>query len=114
MSTALARIRLADKVERDDVQEALRLLEVSKDSLKDKSDPSNNKSSISAIYTIINDIRDQADSDTLDYSQIVQEVTSRYTDDQLEECILEYEKVNIWKRNDEKTTLTYINREDDD
>ncbi|CAG8517351.1 9050_t:CDS:10 [Diversispora eburnea] len=114
MATALARIRLADKVEREDVQEALRLLEVSKDSLKDKSDPSNNKSSISAIYAIINDIRDREDNSTLDYNQIAQEVTSRYTGDQLEECILEYEKVNIWKRNDEKTTLTYINREDDD
>ncbi|RHZ80872.1 hypothetical protein Glove_131g80 [Diversispora epigaea] len=114
MATALARIRLADKVERDDVQEALRLLEVSKDSLKDKSDPSNNKSSISAIYTIINEIRDREDNSTLDYNQIAQEVTSRYTGDQLEECILEYEKVNIWKRNDEKTTLTYINREDND
>jgi len=33
LSTALARLRLSDSVEKDDVAEALRLLEMSKDSL---------------------------------------------------------------------------------
>lgn len=34
LSTALARLRLANSVEKDDVDEAIRLMEMSKDSLK--------------------------------------------------------------------------------
>ncbi|CAG8508631.1 1689_t:CDS:2 [Acaulospora colombiana] len=113
LATALARIRLADSVIREDVDEALRLLEVSKDSLRDKSNLSkSDKTPTSAIYEMINEIRSRTEGDSLDYDQIVKEVTVRYTKDQLEDCIAEYQANNIWHVNEDRTKLFYVNESD--
>ena len=39
LATALARLRLADTVEKEDVNEAMRLMEMSRDSLNNTQDP---------------------------------------------------------------------------
>lgn len=58
LSQALARLRLADTVEHKDVDEALRLMEVSKESLKDDDDRERepDQSNMSKIYRIIRDM----------------------------------------------------------
>ncbi|CAG8687711.1 15561_t:CDS:2 [Acaulospora morrowiae] len=113
LATALARIRLADSVIREDIDEALRLLEISKDSMRDKSNfTKGDKTPMSAIYEMINEIRSRTEADFLDYDQIVKEVTARYTKDQLESCIAEYQTNNIWYMNEEKTKLFYVNESD--
>ncbi|KII89182.1 hypothetical protein PLICRDRAFT_29538 [Plicaturopsis crispa FD-325 SS-3] len=55
LAQALARLRFADVVERDDVDEALRLMEVSKESLQDEDDKDleSDRSVVSRIYRLI-------------------------------------------------------------
>lgn len=58
LSQALARLRFADQVEIPDVDEALRLMEVSKSSLfdEDEKDKENDRTDVSKIYRIIKDM----------------------------------------------------------
>merc|ERR1712058_105114 len=61
LSTALARLRLVDVVEKADVNEAMRLMEMSKDSLKQKQDPTNKgKKEVDRIYDFIRSIAEGA------------------------------------------------------
>ena len=55
LAQALARLRLSDEVEHSDVDEALRLMECSKESLQDEDDkePDLDKSAISQIFRLI-------------------------------------------------------------
>ena len=55
LSTALARLRLVDKVEKEDVGEAMRLMEMSKDSLKQQQHEGGrrSKNKIDEIYQLI-------------------------------------------------------------
>lgn len=58
LSQALARLRFADTVDRPDVDEALRIMEVSNESLKDDDDNERepDQSNMSKIYRIIKDM----------------------------------------------------------
>lgn len=58
LAQALARLRFADVVEHDDVNEALRLMEVSKESLNDENDEDRepDQTDMSKIYRIIKDL----------------------------------------------------------
>ncbi len=58
LAQALARLRFADVVEHDDVNEALRLMEVSKESLNDDNDEDRepDQTDMSKIYRIIKDL----------------------------------------------------------
>ena len=56
MSTALARLRLAAVVEKEDVDEAIRLVEMSKSSLAEDEQSGKKADVIDAIYTIIRDM----------------------------------------------------------
>merc|ERR1711994_944119 len=57
LSTALARLRIVDTVEKEDVNEAMRLMEMSKDSLKQQQAPTNRgKKDVDVIYDLIRSI----------------------------------------------------------
>ena len=57
-----SRLRLADVVEREDVEEAMRLMEMSKHSLQEEEGSSRRVRPIDAIYSIV---REMADPDTV-------------------------------------------------
>merc|ERR1711983_649302 len=57
LATALARLRIVDQVEKEDVNEAMRLMEMSKDSLKQQQAPTNKgKKGVDIIYDLIRSI----------------------------------------------------------
>ena len=63
LAQALARLRFADMVDRSDVDEALRLMEVSKESLMDEDDEGDHdpdRTAISKIFRIIKDMARKA------------------------------------------------------
>ncbi|KAK3747492.1 hypothetical protein QZH41_011365, partial [Actinostola sp. cb2023] len=62
LSTALARLRLADVVEREDVNEAMRLIEMSKASLNDDEGTRRVVNPVDAIYGIIKELAGDANS----------------------------------------------------
>ncbi|KAI7900409.1 DNA replication licensing factor MCM7 [Cokeromyces recurvatus] len=100
MAQALARIRLSDFVEPIDVDEALRLIDVSKSSLTDdsqKRDHRQDRSPMTAIFNIVKEMTHEYGY-SLALSTIRQRVISRgYTEIQLEEAIREYSGLDIWQ-----------------
>jgi len=111
LSTALARLRLVDVVEKADVNEAMRLMEMSKDSLKQRQDPTNKgKQEVDRIYDFIRSIAEG--SQTLKVQDIKDRATTKgYKPDAVDKCLEEYEELNIWQMNQARTKLTFTNVE---
>jgi len=109
LSTALARLRLVDCVEKDDVKEAMRLMEMCKDSLK-QSDQGMKKGRrmVDIIYDLIRSMADGAK--TLKIQEIKDRATTKgYTPGQLDEALDEYEQLDVWQLNQARTKLTFVN-----
>lgn len=110
LSTALARLRLANQVEKSDVAEALRLLEMSKDSLNQTGDqrPVNNAHNTSdRIFAVIRELA--GSQKTVKISDVVDRCTTKgYKPDQVDVCIEEYEELNVWQVNQTRTKITFI------
>merc|ERR1712223_1331917 len=111
LSTALARLRTQNTVEKEDVNEAMRLMEMSKDSLalgiEDR--PGKTKSVIDRIYDVIREMVPVGGRSTLKVSEIKERCTSKgFKPDQIDETISEYERLNIFHVNDTRTKLTFV------
>ena len=61
---------------------------------------------IDAIYSIL---REMADPDTIRFDDACQRIlTKGYTPDQFDECLDEYERLNVWQVNQSRTRITFI------
>merc|ERR1712113_158844 len=108
LSTALARLRLVDQVEKEDVSEAMRLMEMSKDSLKQQQQPANRgKKDVDVIYDLIRSIAEG--SKTLKVQDIRDSATSKgFKPDQVDKCLDDYEELSVWQLNQARTKLTFL------
>lgn len=110
LSTALARLRLANNVEKSDVAEALRLLEMSKDSLNQTHDTntrSNVHNTSDRIFAVIRELA--GNQKTVKISDVMDRCTTKgYKPDQVDICIEEYEELNVWQVNQTRTKITFI------
>jgi len=109
LATALARLRLVDQVEKDDVNEAMRLTEMSKDSLSQSNETAGRP--LTVMDRILTLIREMAGDEVrvVKMSDILERCTSKgYKPDQVTECIEEYESLNVWQLNQAKTKLTFV------
>ncbi|XP_046668359.1 DNA replication licensing factor mcm7 [Homalodisca vitripennis] len=108
LSTALARLRLSDQVEREDVGEAMRLLEMSKISLAQSEDRGGRAQSVvDKIFSVIRELA--GGKKTVKLSEIREQCTSKgYQPDHVEECIEQYEELNVWQVNQARTTITFV------
>lgn len=124
MAQALARLRFANEVIMEDVDEALRLMEVSKTSLYDEETRAG-RSGAEADYTIDSKvykvIRDMANGDgsaftaNLHMNEVRARVLAKgFTEDHLRHCVEEYESLGIWQLTQNGTRLMFIDGEDDD
>jgi DNA replication licensing factor MCM7 len=103
LSQALARLRFSDQVVTEDVDEALRLVEVSKASLYNDSRGQGDQSNSTKIYNLIRGMRDSGAAAVGDGSRgelSVRKITERvvakgFTQDQLEQVIEEYELLDV-------------------
>jgi len=107
LSTALARLRLADVVEKEDVDEAMRLMEMSKASLNDEEPQAMKPQAKDAIYSIIRDMSGDGRSIKLNDAQ-QRCLTKGYTPDQFEDCLSNYQELNIWLINKARTKITFV------
>lgn len=112
LATALARLRLADIVDKDDINEAMRMMEMSKDTLNPASEQVHRKQRpMDMIFQIIRDMV-PPDEDSVASVRVVEArqrcVAKGYTPDQFDETIEEYESLNVWALNAAKTRLTFI------
>jgi len=108
LSTALARLRLVDKVEKDDVNEAMRLMEMSKDSINQSHEKTGRVQTITdQIYSVIREI--SGDNKTIKITEITERCTAKgYAPDAVDECLEEYEELNVWQVNQARTKITFI------
>ncbi|XP_055313341.1 DNA replication licensing factor Mcm7 [Sitodiplosis mosellana] len=109
LSTALARLRLSDIVDKDDVVEALRLLEMSKASLTQTGDrPTNIHSSADKIYNLIKEAIKQSGA-SIKISEIMDRCTTKgFKPDEVDKCIDDYEQLNVWQVNQARTHVTLV------
>ncbi|KOH00517.1 DNA replication licensing factor MCM7 [Saccharomyces eubayanus] len=110
LSQALAKLRLADIVDIDDVEEALRLVRVSKESLYQETNKSKeDESPTTKIFTIIKKMLQETGKNTLSYENIVKTIRLRgFTMLQLSNCIQEYSYLNVWHLINEGNNLKFV------
>ncbi|KAK2750186.1 Mcm2-7 hexameric complex component [Myotisia sp. PD_48] len=121
LSQALARLRFSEQVVSEDVDEALRLIEVSKSSLYHDANAGSDQTPISKIYHLICAMRESGaaaigdgDEGTLSMKQIRERVVAKgFTDDQLTETVDEYAELNVWQVGGNGTRLVFIDAGDD-
>lgn len=115
LAQALAKLRLADTVSIDDVEESLRLIRVSKESLYQENRKQKEfENPTTKIFTIIKKLSQERPEYkyALPYEAIVKTVRLRgYTMLQLKNCIDEYSYLNVWHLIHEGNTLKFV---DDD
>lgn len=109
LSTALARLRLSDEVTKGDVQEAIRLLEMSKQSINSTDEGQSRPANpLDHIYEIIRDFRSE-NLEIVRIADIVSRCTAKgFHPDQVMQCVEEYEELNVWIVNQARTTLTFL------
>jgi len=110
LSTALARLRLVEVVDKEDVNEAIRLMEMSKDSISQSKQPAGRiQTPTDRIFAFIRDLAAESDSKTVKMADVVEQCTSKgFKPDQVEEAISEYEDLNVWQVNQARTKITFI------
>ncbi|XP_064409097.1 DNA replication licensing factor MCM7 isoform X2 [Latimeria chalumnae] len=110
LSTALARLRLVDSVEKEDVNEAMRLMEMSKDSLQaDKGQTHRTQRPADVIFATIREMVPEKGARGVKYSEAEQRCVSKgFTPAQFEEALEEYEELNVWQVNQARTRITFI------
>jgi len=110
LATALARLRLADSVEKEDVNEAMRLMEMSRDSLNSTTDTQTRSSNpTDKIYQMIREMAPATGAKSVKLSDVMEVVTSKgFKPDLVQVCIEEYEDLNVWQVNSARTRLTFI------
>lgn len=109
LSTALARLRLSNVVDKDDIAEANRLLEMSKHSINYSEQRPNNaqQNPINKIFHLIRELA--GDKKTVKVSDILERCTSKgFNPDPVYKCIEEYEALNVWQVNQTRTMITFI------
>lgn len=122
LSQALARLRFSSVVENADVDEALRLIEVSKSSLYNDPKNQTDMTPHSRIYNLILGWRDSGALAVGDGSRgelSLQRVNERliaqgFTQDQISHAIEEYELLDIWQVSNNGTRLIFIEADPDD
>ncbi|QDS67626.1 hypothetical protein FKW77_004302 [Venturia effusa] len=121
ISQALARLRFADAVITEDVDEALRLVEVSKASLYTDERGRGDQTPSSKIYHLIRGMKDSGaaavgdGSGELDLRRVRERVLAKgFTADQFDEAIDEYSLLDVWQTAAEGSRLVFIEAEGDE
>ncbi|KAJ5281715.1 DNA replication licensing factor MCM7 [Penicillium angulare] len=121
LSQALARLRFSEEVVREDVDEALRLIEISKASLHNDGDSGADHTPTSKIYTLIRNlwesgaaVVDDDEQNAMSIRRIRERVLAKgFTDDQLTTALHEYVEMNVWQLSDNGARLIFVNADDE-
>ncbi|KMZ63164.1 Protein PROLIFERA [Zostera marina] len=98
ISIALARLRFSETVAQSDVDEALRLMQMSKFSLYSDDRQKSGLDAISDIYSILRDEAARSGNMDINYSNALNWISRKgYSEVQLKECLEEYAALNVWQ-----------------
>ncbi|KAL4783988.1 MCM2/3/5 family-domain-containing protein [Aspergillus varians] len=121
LSQALARLRFSEEVVTEDVDEALRLIEVSRASLSNDGQAHLDQSPASKIYNLIRGMLESGaaavgdgEDGELSMRRIRERVLAKgFTEDQLTMTIDEYENSHVWQVIASGTRLVFLDNADD-
>mmetsp|Transcript_44033 Transcript_44033/g.128215 ORF Transcript_44033/g.128215 Transcript_44033/m.128215 type:complete len:786 (+) Transcript_44033:97-2454(+) len=111
LSQAHARARFSERVEREDFDEAIRLMKASKESVEIVAGAKKGTNPLDLVYDIIADLsRKSADSDGwVDMTYVVNTASLKaLTQDMVEEAIENWESLSVVVRNPEKTKVRFM------
>ncbi|KAJ9360342.1 hypothetical protein DTO027B9_1326 [Paecilomyces variotii] len=116
LSQALARLRFSEEVVEEDVDEALRLIEVSKASLRNDGQGGQDQSPTTKIYNLIRAMRDSGaaavgdgEEGELSMKRIRERVLAKgFTEDQLVQTVDEYANMDVWQITGNGTRLMFV------
>jgi len=113
LSQALARLRCASEVTREDITEARRLMALSRASVHEAGDADDESrrvdDPISVVYHIIRNHAQSSGAPAVKLADILPMVLSRgRSKADLEKCIEEYEALNVWTRSADRTMLRFV------
>ncbi|KAL8840443.1 MAG: hypothetical protein Q9170_001319 [Blastenia crenularia] len=126
LAQALARLRFSAEIATDDVDEALRLVEVSKASLYGDSRGKSDQSPSSKIYHLVRAMKDSGaaavgdgSSGELSIKKVRERIIAKgFTDDQFSQALDEYAMLDVWQTTAQGTRLIFIesdeNNDDED
>ncbi|XP_020686871.1 DNA replication licensing factor MCM7 [Dendrobium catenatum] len=98
ISIALARLRFSATVAQSDVDEALRLMQMSKFSLYSEDRQRSGLDAISDIYSILRDEAARSNRLDVSYAHALNWISRKgYSEAQLKECLEEYASLNVWQ-----------------
>ncbi|KAJ6655577.1 hypothetical protein lerEdw1_005048 [Lerista edwardsae] len=105
-----ARLRRVDVVEKEDINEAMRLMEMSKDSLvADKGQPNRAQRPSDLIFAAVRELVPAGGSGSIRLAEAEQRCLSKgFTRTQFEAALGEYEELNVWQVNQRRTCLTFV------
>ncbi|XP_069738551.1 DNA replication licensing factor MCM7 [Phaenicophaeus curvirostris] len=108
LATALARLRLVDVVAKEDVAEAMRLLEAARDSLLgDRGHQTRPQRASDAIFGALRELAQGAGA--VPYAQALQRCLARgFTPAQLHDALHEYQELNVLQLNAARTRITFV------
>lgn len=101
LAQGLARLRFNDEVEQIDVDEALRLIEVSRSQIneddgQDKPTYNARSDSIGSVFLILRELCNSSKDKTIKVSDLIKKCVSKnLTPDNVNECIEEYNNLNV-------------------
>ncbi|KAF8392266.1 hypothetical protein HHK36_022608 [Tetracentron sinense] len=109
ISTALARLRFSETVAQSDVDEALRLMQMSKFSLYSDDRLKSGLDAISDIYSILRDEAARTNRMNVTYAYALNWISRKgYSEAQLKECLEEYAALNVWQINPNTFDIRFI------
>ncbi|THU44126.1 hypothetical protein C4D60_Mb02t04120 [Musa balbisiana] len=98
ISIALARLRFSETVAQSDVDEALRLMQMSKFSLYSDDRQKSGLDAISDIYSVLRDEAARTNTMDVSYACALNWISRKgYSEGQLKECLEEYAALNVWQ-----------------
>ncbi|GMY17041.1 DNA replication licensing factor MCM7 [Fagus crenata] len=109
ISAALARLRFSDTVAQSDVDEALRLMQMSKFSLYSDERQKSGLDAISDIYSILRDEAARTNKMDVSYAHALNWISRKgYSEAQLKECLEEYAALNVWQIHPHSFDIRFI------
>ncbi|XP_074023945.1 DNA replication licensing factor MCM7, partial [Numenius arquata] len=109
LATALARLRLVEVVEKEDVNEAMRLMEMSKDSLLgDKGQQSRTQRPADAIFGVIRELGGSRGT-PVPYGLALQRCLAKgFTPAQVQDALSQYQELDVLQVNAARTRITFV------
>eukprot|EP00026_Physarum_polycephalum_P003486 Phypoly_transcript_03498.p1 GENE.Phypoly_transcript_03498~~Phypoly_transcript_03498.p1 ORF type:complete len:722 (+),score=117.51 Phypoly_transcript_03498:139-2304(+) len=109
LAQAAARLRFSPIVQQPDVEEAIRLMHMSKASILLDQQNQKNVDPSSAIYNTIRDYAASSKSKSISYEEILQRILAKgHTQHQLHACLDEYHSLGVWILDPKHTFVRFV------